>query len=147
MEGSHSSHSSSGCWLWASAVPAATQRQRGASPLSSVLLQSRFYLLGGDCVLCVGGVSPVSVCGLYVRYIEASLPLALGPHKILPIFLLCNKGGRGENILRNIVGNKGGLGGEYCTIMCNNAPFPVSRTIFFQTPPPSKTRPIKANSK
>jgi len=31
--------------------------------------------------VCVGGVSPVSVCGLYlyVRYIEASLPLARYP--------------------------------------------------------------------
>jgi len=29
--------------------------------------------------------------------------------------------------LRNIVGNKGGLGGGYCTIMCNNAPFPLFR--------------------
>jgi len=42
--------------------------------------------------LCVGGVSPVSVCGLYVRYIEASLPLALGPYKILPIFFFAIKG-------------------------------------------------------
>jgi len=65
----------------------------------------------------VGGVSPVSMCGLYVRYIEASLPLALGPYKIQDIanIFYCNKGGRGENILRNIVGdkNKGGLGGGY----------------------------------
>jgi len=55
---------------------------------------------------------------------------------ILPIFY-CNKGGRGENIniLHNIVGNKGGLGGGYCTIMCNNAPISVSRTIFLQTTP------------
>jgi len=54
---------------------------------------------------------------------------------MLPIFY-CNKGGRGENILRNIVGNKGRLGGGYwyCTIMCNNAPFSVSRKIFFETP-------------
>ena len=29
----------------------------------------------------------------------------IGPYKILPIFY-CNEGGRGENILRNIVGNK-----------------------------------------
>jgi len=55
----------------------------------------------------------------------------LGPYKILPIFY-CNKGGRGENILRNIVGNKGGLGGGHRTgIMCNNAPFSVSGTNFF----------------
>ena len=48
--------------------------------------------------LCVGGVSlPVSVCGLYVRYIEASLPLALGPYKILlPIFFIAIKGGVGK---------------------------------------------------
>jgi len=65
----------------------------------------------------------------------------LGPYKILPIFY-CNKGGRGENILRNIVGKKGGLGGGHCTIMCNNAPFSVSRTIFIQTLPPA-THPIK----
>jgi len=52
--------------------------------------------------------------------------------KILPIFYYCNKGGRGGNILRNIVGNKGGLGGRNCTIMCNNAPFTCrSRTDFF----------------
>ena len=90
----------------------------------------------------MGGVSPVSVCGIYVRYIEASLPLALGPYKILPIFFIAIQGVVGK-ILRNIVGNEGGLGGGYCSIMCNNAPFPVSRTIFFQTPPPSKTRPTK----
>jgi len=59
----------------------------------------------------------------------------------------CNKGGRGENILRNIVGNKGGLGGGYCTIMCNNAPFFVSRTIFSQTPPPIQNPTTKANKK
>ena len=57
--------------------------------------------------------------------------MLFGPYKILPIFYYCNKGGRGENILRNILGHKGGLGGGYCTIMCNNAPFSVSRTIFF----------------
>jgi len=52
---------------------------------------------------------------------------------ILPISIFyCNKGGRGESILRNIVGNKGGLGGRYCTIMCNNTPFfSLSRTDFF----------------
>jgi len=53
-----------------------------------------------------------------------------GPMLILPIFY-CNKGSRGENILRNIVGNKGGLGGGYRTIMCNNAPFSVSGTTHF----------------
>jgi len=70
----------------------------------------------------------------------------LGPYKILPIFY-CNKGDRGENILRNIVGNKGGLGGGYCTIICNNAPFSVSRTVFFQTPPPIQNPTTKANKK
>ena len=30
--------------------------------------------------------------------------------------------------MRNIVGNKVGLGGGYRTIMCNNAPFSVSGT-------------------
>jgi len=54
----------------------------------------------------------------------------LGPYKILPIFY-CNKGSRGENILRNIVGNKGCLGGGGYTIMCNNAPFPRRERIFF----------------
>jgi len=55
-----------------------------------------------------------------------------GPYKILPIFFIVIKGVVGEiYILRNIVGNKGGLGGGYCTIMCNNAPFSVLRTIFF----------------
>jgi len=45
----------------------------------------------------VGGVSPpVSVCGLYVRYIEASLSLALDPYKILPIFFTAIKGGVGK---------------------------------------------------
>jgi len=38
--------------------------------------------------------------------------LQVGPHKIFPIFY-CNEGGHGENILRNIVGNNGGLGGGY----------------------------------
>jgi len=71
---------------------------------------------------------------------------ALGPYKILPIFY-CNKGGRGKNILRNIVGNKGGLGGGYCTIMCNNAPFSVSsveneNNFFFRHLHPSKIRPL-----
>jgi len=45
-----------------------------------------------------------------------------------------DKGDRGENILCNIVGDKGGLGGGhcvYCLIMCNTAPVSVSRTIFF----------------
>jgi len=64
--------------------------------------------------------------------LRVGLELRVGPYKILPIFY-CNKdkGGRGGNILRNIVGNKRGLGGGYCTIMCNNAPFSVSRKIFF----------------
>jgi len=39
-------------------------------------------------------------------------------YKILSIFY-CNKGGCGENILRNIVGNKGGLGGGYCVLHNN----------------------------
>ena len=50
----------------------------------------------------------------------------------------------GGNILRNIVGNKGGLGGGYCKIMCNNSPFFVSRTIFFSktsTHPKSDPKP------
>jgi len=70
----------------------------------------------------------------------------LGPDKIL-LIIYCNKGGRGGNILRNIVvGNKAGLGGGYCTIMCNNAPPPLSvpRTIFFlKHLDPSKIRPQK----
>jgi len=52
------------------------------------------------------------------------------PYKILSIFY-CNKRGRGGNILRNIVGNKGRQGAGYCTIMCNNMPISASRTIFF----------------
>jgi len=66
-------------------------------------------------------------------------PRFVGPYKILPIFY-CNKGGRGGNILRNILGNKGGLGGGYwyCTKMCNNAPFSVSRFFFYNT-----SRPIQ----
>jgi len=55
-------------------------------------------------------------------------------------YFIAIKGVAGENILRNIVGNKWGLGGGYCTIVCNNAPFSVSRTIFFQTQTP---RPIQ----
>jgi len=45
----------------------------------------------------------------------------------------------------NIVGNKGGLGGGYCTIMCNNASFPCrERSFFFQKHlDPSKIRPLK----
>jgi len=61
-------------------------------------------------------------------------------------YFYCNKGGRGENILRNIVGNKGGLGGGYwyCTIMCNNAPlFRVENGFFFRHLHPSKIRPLK----
>jgi len=63
-------------------------------------------------------------------------------YKILAIFY-CNKGGRGENILRNIVGNKGGLGGGYCTIKsCNNAPFfRVENGFFFRHLDPSDIRP------
>jgi len=41
-------------------------------------------------------------------------------------------------MLRNIVGNNGGLGGGCFTIMCNNAPLSVSRTIFFSH---ASTRP------
>ena len=48
------------------------------------------------------------------------------------LLIHCNKGGRGENILRNIVGNRGWLRGGYCTIMCNNAPFPRRRRFFFR---------------
>jgi len=42
--------------------------------------------------------------------------------RILTLCIAINKGGCGENILHNIgiVGNKEGLGGRYCTIMCNH---------------------------
>ena len=49
--------------------------------------------------------------------------LTAWPLQDIANILLQYKGGRGENILRNIVGNKGGLGGRNCTIMCNNTPF------------------------
>jgi len=84
----------------------------------------------------VGAAAPAALAGRGGRWavgrrLRRPLGSRLGPYKILPIFY-CNKGGRGENLLRNIVGNKGGLGGGYCTIiMCNNAPFSVSRTIIF----------------
>ena len=71
----------------------------------------------------------------------------------MPLFRVENefyKGGRGENILRYIVGNKGGLGGGYCTIMCNNdnAPFPCREQIFFQTPRPIRSaRPLRKQKK
>jgi len=76
-----------------------------------------------------------SFCRVCVTFFAPCLcvvvwPLLTSYYKILPIFY-CKKEGCGENILRNIVGNKGGLGGGYCTIMCNNAPFSVSRMIFF----------------
>jgi len=46
------------------------------------------------------------------------------------------------------VGNKWGLEGGYCTMMCNNAPFSVSRMIFSRHLDPSETRPlIKAKKK
>jgi len=76
-----------------------------------------------------------------MKYSQAPLyGVAFGPYKILPLpIFYCNnlqfKGGRGENTLRNIVGNKKGLGGGYCTLKCNNAPFSVSRTILVQTTP------------
>ena len=50
-------------------------------------------------LICLPGLVMFSV-PLYMRQV--------GPYKILPIFH-CIKGGRGINILRNIVGNKGGL--------------------------------------
>jgi len=73
----------------------------------------------------------------------------LGFYKILPIFY-CNKGGRGGIILRNIVGNKGGLGGGYCTIICNNAPLlRVKNEVFFKHKhlDQSKIRPPKKKKK
>jgi len=79
------------------------------------------------CVLSVW-----ALCVVRCRSRELELVRVLGPYKILPIFY-CNKRGRGENILRNIVGNKGGLGGRNCTIMCNNTPFPCRERFFFQT--------------
>jgi len=47
-------------------------------------------------------------------------------YKILSILFYCNKGGCGGNILRNIVGNKGGLGGGYCVLHNNVQECPVS---------------------
>jgi len=73
------------------------------------------------------------------------LALTKLPLQDIANILLQYKGDRGGNILRNIVGNKGGLGRGYCTIMCNNSPFSVSRTIFFQTPPPIQNPTTKAN--
>jgi len=49
--------------------------------------------------------------------------------------------------LHNIVGNKGGLGGGYCTIMCNNAPISVSRTFFFKHLDKSRNPPLKTKKK
>ena len=66
----------------------------GGSPLVICVIAEQVLFGRG---LCVGGVSPpVSVCGLYVRYIEALLPLALGSYKILPIFFIAIKGGVGK---------------------------------------------------
>jgi len=52
-----------------------------------------------------------------------------------------NKGDRGENIMRNIVGNQGWLGGGYSyytnnnvqqfNLLSNNAPFPRRHNGFF----------------
>jgi len=56
------------------------------------------------------------VCLLHALYAQGRGKGRFGPYKILPILFYCNKGGRRENLLRNIVGNKGGLGGGYCTI-------------------------------
>ena len=101
----------------------------------------------------VGGRKKFAILPKILPCTSTVVRIFLGPYKIyMPIFY-CNKGGRGGNILRNIVGNKGGLGGGYCTIMCNNAPCSVSRTIFFfRHLHPSKIRNIrrpltKANNK
>jgi len=63
--------------------------------------------------------------------------LYFGPYKILPIFYCNNnKGSRGENILRNLVGDKGGLGPGWdvgiARIMCNNTRFPSQERNFFR---------------
>jgi len=82
--------------------------------------------------------------------------LRLGLYKILDIaniflfffiFFNCSikgKGGRGGLILRNIVGNEGGLGGGYYTIMCNNAPFFRVEDVFF---PNTSTHPKSGHPK
>jgi len=76
---------------------------------------------------------------LYTRYCQYFIAIS------------SNKGGRGENVLRNIVGNKGGLQREggigYCTIMCNNTSLSVSRTNFFRTPRPIRIRLLKNKNK
>jgi len=94
--------------------------------------------------------SVVRIFPLPHTWSNSSRGSCISPYKILSIFY-CNKGGRGENILRNMrvlvppnlyihtyihVGNKGGLGGGYCTIMCNNGPSLCRERIFFQTPRP-----------
>ena len=38
--------------------------------------------------MCGRGIPRERVRAIYVRYIEASLSLALGPYKILPIYFL-----------------------------------------------------------
>jgi len=66
------------------------------------------YLLGVDYVFFLEW--PKTACTVTTKS-RHNTTLRLGPYKILPIFY-CNKGAgsRGENILRNIVGNRGGRG-------------------------------------
>jgi len=75
---------------------------------------------------------PCVACRTGRRRLRLNIPLTLLQDIANIFYCSCsNKGGRGGCILRNIVGNKGGLGGGQCTIMCDNAPFSVSRTIFY----------------
>jgi len=112
--------------LWATRQPRGASPRRG-NPRETVRLAALFSgrRYGRD----LGWVRKKVRCAMSIGPWPS---LTLTPD-ILPIFY-CNKGGRGENILRNIVGNKGWLGGGYYTIMCNNAPFPrAENRFFFQT--------------